>query len=128
LGTKIGSTFQAATTKIQLVTDIAGQLARVPGGIEVGLHIMNGVVALSTNSESTHRRVWGEAHSQDESARFPYFRFNVDEGMEDVGLEEWKKVVDMTGMTRSYLDEPEVKEDLKKCAGGLVTPSAFDGT
>jgi Patatin-like phospholipase len=126
--TKIGGTFQAATTKVRSVTDIAAQLARVPGGIKVGLHIMNGVVALSTNSESTHRRVWGEAHSQDESAQFPYFRFNVDEGMEDIGLEEWKKVIDMTGMTRSYLDEPEVKEDLKSCARGLVFPSAFEGT
>ena len=128
LGTRIGSTVQAATEKIQSVTDIAAQLARVPGGIEVGLHIMNGVVALSTNSESTHRRVWGEAHSRDESTQFPYFRFNVDEGMEDIGLEEWKKVIDMTGMTRSYLDEPEVKEDLKNCARGLVFPSAFEGT
>lgn len=128
LGTKIGGTFQVATAKIQSVTDIAAQLARVPGGIEVGLHIMNGVVTLSTNSESTHRRVWGEAHSQDESAQFPYFRFNVDEGMEDIGLEEWKKVIDMTGMTRGYLDEPEVKADLKNCARGLVSPSAFEGT
>jgi Patatin-like phospholipase len=127
VGTQIAGTFQAATARVQSVTDIAAQLARVPGGIEVGLHIMNGVVALSTNSESTHRRVYGEAHSQDESAKFPYFRFNVDEGMEDIGLEEWKKVVDMTSMTRSYLDEPEVKADLKNCAKGLVFPSAFEG-
>ena len=128
VGTQIARTFQTATAKFQSVTDIAAQLARVPGGIEVGLHIMNGVVALSTNSESTHRQVYREAHSQDESAQFPYFRFNVDEGMEDIGLEEWKKVVDMTGMTRSYLDEPEVKADLKNCSRGLVFPSAFEGT
>jgi predicted acylesterase/phospholipase RssA len=128
LGSKIGRTLKVGTTKIEPVTDMAAQVARIPGGVKVAAHIIRGLIELSTNSERMHRQVWGEAHSQDESVQFPYFRFNVLRGMDQVGLEEWRKVERMTAMTLNYLGDPEVKEEMRKCAEGLLNPSAFEST
>jgi hypothetical protein len=89
---------------------------------------MTALVSLSTGSESTHLRVYREANSKDEAAQFPYFRFNVLRGMDDIGLEEWSKVEVMTDFTRSYLQSPLVDDELRRCAGGLVNPAAFEST
>jgi hypothetical protein len=124
-GLKIGGT---ATTTIQPITDKAAQMTRIPGGIQVAAHIVKALVDLSTSSESMHLRVWEEAHSQDESAQFPYFRFNVLRGMDEIGLEEWRMAEAMGDVTRSYLDTPDVKQALEKCAKGLVEPIALEGT
>jgi len=125
LGNKVGKTLKAGTMKIEPVTDLAAQVVRIPGGVKVAAHIIKGLVELSTNSGRVHRQVWDEAHSQEESAQFPYFRFNVLSGMEQMGLEEWTKVERMTAMTLNYLSDPEVKKELQKCAEGLLNPSAL---
>jgi hypothetical protein len=97
-------------------------------GIKVAAHIINALVNLSTSSEGTHLRVWEEANSQDEVAQFPYFRFNVVRGMDEIGLEEWRMAEVMTDLTRSYLESPDIKKELGKCAEGLLNPSAFEST
>jgi len=127
-GTRIGGTVKAATSYIQPVTDKAAQISRITEGIKVAAHIVKALVNLSTNSENTHWRVWEESDSQDESARFPYFRFNVQLGMDEIGLEEWTMTEAMADLTRSYLDSPDIKQQLEKCARGLLNPSAFPST
>jgi len=127
-GTNIGGTVKAATSNIQPVTDKAAQITRIPGGVKVVAHIVKALVNLSTDSESTHWRVWEEADSQEEAARFPYFRFNVQVGMDEIGLEEWKMTEAMADVTRSYLDSPDVKQQVEKCAEGLLNTSAFPST
>jgi predicted acylesterase/phospholipase RssA len=127
-GGKLEGTVKAAATSIQPVTDKTAQIARIPDSIEGAAHIVNALVNLSTSSESTHLRVWDEANSQDESAQFPYFRFNVLRGMDEIGLEEWRMAEAMADFTRSYLESPDVKQELGKCAEGLLNPSAFEGT
>jgi predicted acylesterase/phospholipase RssA len=114
----IGGTIKSASTD---VTDKAG-------GIKVPAHVINALVNLTTSSESTHVRVWEEANSEDEAAQFPYFRFNVLRGMDEIGLEEWRMAETLADLTRSYLDSPDVKRELGKCATGLLNPSAFEGT
>jgi hypothetical protein len=126
-GMKIGRSLKSATTTIQPVTDKAAQITRIPGGIKVTAHIVKALVNLSTSSEGTHLRVYEEAHSQDEAARFPYFRFNVQRGLDEIGLEEWKMAEAMGDVTRSYLESPDVKHVLEKCAAGLLNPFAFEG-
>ena len=125
LGNKVERTLKAGTVKIEPAADLAAQVVRIPGGVKVAAHIIKGLVELSTNSERVHRQVWDEAHSQEELAQFPYFRFNVLHGMEQIGLEEWTKVERMTAMTLNYLGDPEVKKELQKCAEGLLNPSAL---
>jgi hypothetical protein len=101
---KASSTIKSASTNLRPVRDKAAQLIRIrnPSRIKVAAHIVKALVNLSTSSESTHLRVWEEANSQDETARFPYFRFNVQRGMDEIGLEEWRKVEAMADLTRSY--------------------------
>jgi Patatin-like phospholipase len=126
-GTKVGRSLKSATTTIQPVTDKAAQITRIPRGIKVTAHIVKALVDLSTSSEGTHLRVYEEAHSQDESAQFPYFRFNVQRGLDEIGLEEWKMAEAMGDVTRSYLESPDVRHELEKCAAGLLNPFAFEG-
>jgi predicted acylesterase/phospholipase RssA len=125
-GTKIGGTIKSAARTVQPVTEKAAQITCIPGGAKVTAHIVKALVSLSASSESTHLRVWGEANSQDKSAQFPYFRFNVLRGMDEIGLEEWRMAEAMADVTRSYLDSPDVNEELRKCAEGLQNPSAFE--
>jgi predicted acylesterase/phospholipase RssA len=125
---KIRGTVKSASTNLQQVTDKAAQLTRIPGGIKVAADIINALVNLSTSSESTHLRVWEETNSLDEAAQFPYFRFNVVRGMDEIGLEEWRMAEAMADLTRSYLESPDVKKELGKCAEGLLNPSAFEST
>lgn len=124
----IGGMVKAATGRVQSVTDKAGQMTRIPGGIKTVARILETLATLSTNSEHTHRRVWEEAHSEDESLQFPYFRFNVPRGMEKIGLEEWKATEKITALTRSYLESPDIKKELENCAEGLWNPSAIEST
>jgi predicted acylesterase/phospholipase RssA len=128
VSSKFGGTIKSASTNLQPVMDKAAQLTRIPGGIKVATHIVNALVNLSTSSESTHLRVYREANSQDESAQFPYFRFNVLRGIDEIGLEEWKMAEAMADLTRSYLESPDIKKELEKCAEGLLNPSAFEST
>ena len=125
---KIGGTIKSASTNLQPVMDKVAQLTRIPGGIKVATHIVNALVNLSTSSESTHVRVYKEANSHDESAQFPYFRFNVLRGIDEIGLEEWKMGEAMADFTRSYLELPDIKKELGKCAEGLLNPFAFEST
>jgi predicted acylesterase/phospholipase RssA len=127
-GTKIGGTIKSAARTVQPVTDKAAQITRIPGGAKVAAHIVKALVSLSTSSESMHLRVWGEANSEEESTQFPYFRFNVPRGMDEIGLEEWRMAEAMADVTRSYLDSPDVNGELRKCAEGLQNPSAFEST
>jgi hypothetical protein len=105
----------------------AAQITRIPGGVTVAANIVKALVNLSTSSESTHLRVWEEAHSQDEATQFPYFRFNVQRGMDEIGLEEWQMAEAMADVTRSYLESPDVKHELENCAVGLLNLSALEG-
>lgn len=127
VGTKLGRRVKSATTMFQPVRDKAAQISRIPAGVKVTAHIVKALVSLSTSSESTHLRVSEEAHAQDEAAQFPYFRFNVQRGLDEIGLEEWRMAEAMADVTRSYLDIPDVKHELERCAAGLLNPSDFEG-
>lgn len=39
-----------------------------------------------------------------------YFRFNVPQGMSDIGLEEWKKIGEVVSMTQDYMDKGDVRK------------------
>jgi hypothetical protein len=95
---------------------------------ELSSHLVKSLIELSTSSESTHLRVWSEAHAQDELVQFPYYRFNVQRGMDEVSHEEWKLVEVIADMTRSYLNLPDIKQELEKCAKGLENPDVLPGT
>jgi hypothetical protein len=49
-----------------------------------------------------------------------YYRFNVVRGLEDIGLEEAKKVKEMAAATRRYISSQEVHRQLQACAGSIA--------
>ncbi len=48
-----------------------------------------------------------------------YFRFEVDQGLQEMGMEEWKKMEQVFGVTTTYLTSGRVQEQMTKCAALL---------
>ena len=48
-----------------------------------------------------------------------YFRFNVEQGLQDVGLEEWKKINIIESATEGYMESPERENLVALCANNL---------
>lgn len=68
-------------------------------------------VANEVKEEMKHHRTSGEV----------YFRFNVQHGLEEVGLEEWQEMGRVKTATEAYLQKKHRKVEL--CASQLVTAS-----
>ncbi|KAI1358173.1 hypothetical protein F5Y08DRAFT_351165 [Xylaria arbuscula] len=62
---------------------------------------------IATETEQTHRRFL-ELH-EDLGLKGRYFRFNVDQGLRDVRLDDYTKVEIIEAATRRYLASPEVQ-------------------
>jgi len=104
------------------------QCSRIPGGVMTLKRFVEELVKLSTESEDTHRNMWGHANSDNHSQRFPYYRFNVPSGMKEIGLEEWKNMTRMKALTRGYIRTPSVEKEIAECIASLHTPSSFEST
>jgi hypothetical protein len=48
------------------------------------------------------------------------FRFNVDHGLEDIGLEELRKRMEMAAATGRYIASQAVSKRMKTCANNLA--------
>ena len=82
---------------------------------------------LATRTEEVHEDMLAVATNR----QFEYFRFNVDEGLEDIHLDSWKvrrtdgkesleTINHITSMTAKYLERQDVQEKLCRCAQLLV--------
>ncbi|CCX32884.1 Similar to Calcium-independent phospholipase A2-gamma; acc. no. Q9NP80 [Pyronema omphalodes CBS 100304] len=49
-----------------------------------------------------------------------YFRFNVNQGMQEIILEEWKKLSDVRAHTEQYLKQPRIARELESIVDILV--------
>ena len=45
-----------------------------------------------------------------------FFRFNVDRGLENIGLEEWKRLDDIKAATRNYAQLEGVRIEMDTCS------------
>ncbi len=54
-----------------------------------------------------------------------YFRFNVEQGVQDIELDEWKEMETLDAMTTGYLSRkgPEIQQ----CARSLINPTSLVG-
>jgi predicted acylesterase/phospholipase RssA len=82
------------------------------------LHIGETLVAIATETEVTAERFRRERGLLDSTGR--YYRFNVVRGLEDIGLEEAKKVKEMAAATRRYISSQEVHKQMQACAGSIA--------
>jgi hypothetical protein len=76
------------------------------------------LAAIATETEQTAERFRRERGLLDSTGR--YYRFNVARGLEDIGLEEAKKVKEMAAATRRYISSQEVHKQMQACAGSIA--------
>lgn len=72
-----------------------------------------------TDTEQTAVDFANDIYHEPVEIRPPYFRFNVDQGLEAVGLEEWKRFDKLTAVTTVYLNGQ--RQDMDKCADLLLS-------
>ncbi|RYO22982.1 hypothetical protein AA0113_g12747 [Alternaria arborescens] len=77
----------------------------------------------ATETEVTAERFWRERGPLDSTGR--YYRFNVARGLEDIRLEEAKKVKEIAAATRRYISSQEVHGQMQACAGSIARREYF---
>jgi predicted acylesterase/phospholipase RssA len=82
------------------------------------LHIGETLVAIATETEQTAERFQRERLLLDNTGR--YYRFNVMQGLEDIGLEEAKKVKEMAAATRRYISSQQVHRQIQACVSSIA--------
>jgi hypothetical protein len=122
-----GGSFRSAMANIPGVKS-ATRISRLPGGLRTLAGFAHELVKLSTQSETTHQKMFGVAHGPDLYNQFPYHRFNVPTGMDGISLEECRKTYKMAALTRGYLLDVQVQRDIQNCATQLCNPTAVQRT
>ena len=75
------------------------------------------LVGIATQTEDTAKLFVGRHRRLYETKR--YFRFNVQQGLQNVGLEEYKAAGLIDAATAEYMDGQEVKSAAEECALNL---------
>ena len=73
------------------------------------------IMGKATETEGTAER-GARMHADD-----PYFRFSVEQGLQDVKLDDHRKVRRILGVTDRYLEHQAQQKDLEACAQALST-------
>jgi hypothetical protein len=81
-------------------------------------HIGKTLVAIATETEQTAEKFRRDKTHFDDSGR--YYRFNVDHGLEDIGLEELKKRKEIAAATGRYVSSQVVFKQIQACANNMA--------
>ena len=98
------------------------QTYRAAAGVRALKGIVKACVDLCNNAERAHNAVFESANSDDVNSRFPYHRFDVDRDMDEISLEEWRRMDEMIALTRNYLSLPTTQLNMGKCVNCLTIP------
>lgn len=100
---------------------IVQMVKNTPTGVIALKKIGQAYVDMSTSSEPIHESVFKLANSAEFDLRFPYHRFNVERGIDSIGLEEWNamRIAELTGQ---YMRESEVEMKRNRCVQDLWEP------
>ena len=93
------------------------------------IEIFHTLKRISTESETTARQFHQEHSNLDENSR--YFRFNVPDGMAEIGLEDLSEISTIVASTDYYLESESTYRQVKICAKLLSErncPSNSHGT
>jgi Patatin-like phospholipase len=93
----------------------------LPTGVRSVINMAHALSKLAFNTEDVNRRLQ-RASSTDPTKRFPYYRFNPDRDLGDIGFGDWKeeKWHYIAAYTRQYLDEHEGETKLSDCIRALI--------
>ena len=81
-------------------------------------HIGKSLLAIATETEQTAERFRRDKSHLDDSGR--YYRFNVDRGLEGIGLEESKRRKEIAAATRRYVGSQGVFKQMQACADNMA--------
>lgn len=88
--------------------------------------IAEACVKMSTSSEPVHQELYKLAHSTGFNQGLRYHRFNVEKGMDSIGLEEWKANDRLAQLTDDYMREGEAEKKRDDCVKDLVNPDPVE--
>jgi hypothetical protein len=80
-------------------------------------------VQIATASEDTAQTFLNDKRGMELWQHGKYFRFNVEQGMQDIELDEWQYSERMDAMTTVYLRRLEKAREIQRCAGSLLNPT-----
>jgi predicted acylesterase/phospholipase RssA len=113
--------------KVRILKWIPGaNISRIPAGLGELKKMAQACVDLVTTSEPAHQRLLEDSTSTDPAKQFPYYRFNVERDMQDIGLEEWNKVEEMNMHTKVYMEERERVLIKNECVRALMNPPVME--
>jgi len=81
--------------------------------------VIEALKAISTDCEATHedmRRLFANSSNI-------YFRLNVEQGMQEIGVSEWEKLANVEAHTTQYMKRKEVDEKLALVVNAIKFPS-----
>jgi hypothetical protein len=82
-----------------------------------GKEILESLVATALSTQQTADEFADEMEHLSYSEELTYIRLNVDQGLQDIGLEEWKHFDKLTGATNVYLKNH--RQEVERCAKAL---------
>jgi hypothetical protein len=82
------------------------------------LYIGETLVSIATETEQTAERFRRDKSHLEDSGQ--YYRFNVDRGLKEIGLEELKKRKEIAAATRRYVDSQGVFKQMQACANNMA--------
>jgi len=103
--------------RLQCLVSIGTGVPSIKPFRDAFVHIGKSLVAIATETDNTAEQFRRDKFDLINDGR--YYRFNVNRGLEDIGLEETKKKKEIVAATGCYLDSQEVFEQLKRCAEKL---------
>jgi hypothetical protein len=81
----------------------------------IPLDVIKAIQKIATDCEKEHQSL---LHRFDRVENF-YFRFNVEQGMQDVQLNQWEKLGDVVANTRQYMQSQPVVNQLADAVKSL---------
>jgi hypothetical protein len=128
---KIESTSKPSTSRILLKIPGAQKVKKVrnvPAGLAELKKIATACVEMSASLESVHNKMVWMVNSPDPDIRahLRYHRFNVERGMDNIRLQEWKTAIRMGELTARSLAEEEVQLKRDACVQDLFKPSVIE--
>jgi predicted acylesterase/phospholipase RssA len=103
--------------KLRCIVSIGTGVPSLKPFLDDVLHIGHSLLAIATQTQRTAEKFRLDHSDLDNNGR--YYRFNVDRGLENIGLEEAKKKNMIAAATNSYLKSQEVHKGLNSCAKSL---------
>jgi hypothetical protein len=94
--------------------------SKIPAGALTLIKMANALKAIVADTESVHHQVFESSDN-----KFPYFRFNAERDVGDIGLQDWRELNILSAHTMNYMNLPEPKKKKMECSTCLINPHDF---